>query len=350
MKTKGGCIEFETGMRRRNFVRKFGIILCAVSLGVFPFKAAAKNVIKWKYYQITPPLHHDSITFKEFTKEVERLTNGQLQITAHTGGELPYRPNEAVNIVRDRFVDGGTAVGDFVAGSIPMLNLTNLPMLVTSERELSKAMEVFEPYVEKEFNTRGTRILFWHFNSMKCIFGRGKPIENLDDIKGKKIRTFGVPDSQFIKRLGGTPVSMPNTEVPTAMQRGVMDAFIASAFFTLGCKWDELCDWGYLFDMSAIMSFEILSIASVKELSDANSKILFDTAAKYHTRWHKDILDLEKKARIIMANKGKRMIEITEKDRASSTEIIKPYWQEWADSVGSDAPEALQKVRDVLGK
>lgn len=350
MRTKVEWNDSKTGLTGRNFARKCGIILFAISLGVFPFKAAGKNVTKWKYYQITPPLHHDSITFKEFTKEVERLTNGQLQITAHTGGELPYRPNEAVNIVRDRFVDGGTAVSDFVAGSIPILNLTNLPMLVTSERELSRAMKVFEPYVEKELNKRGVRILFWHFNSMKCIFGRGEPIENLNDIKGKKIRTFGVPDSQFIKRLGGTPVSMPNTEVPTAMQRGVMDAFIASAFFTLGCKWDELCDWGYLFDMSAIMSFETLSIASVKELSNENSKILFDTAARYHTRWHKEILDLEKKARMIMVKKGKKMIEITEKDRASSTEIIKPYWQEWADSVGADAPEALRKVRDALGK
>ena len=145
-------------------------------------------------------------------------------------------------------------------------------------------------------------------------------------------------------------MSMPNTEVPTAMQRGVMDAFIASAFFTLGSKWDELCDWGYLFDMTAIVTYEIVSIPSVKELSEINSKILFDTAAKYQIKWHKGILELEKTSRMKMANEGKEMIPITEKDRVKATEIIKPYWQEWANSVGSDAPEALQKVRDVLGK
>ena len=350
MKTKVVFSKFKTGSMGRTFITKLGIILCAVSLGIFPFAASAKNVTQWKYYNITPPLHHNTLLLKEFAKEVEQLTNGQLQITIYAGGELPYPPTEAVNIVRDRFVDGGVAVADFVAGSIPILNLTNLPMLITSKDELTKAMEVFEPYVEKEFNKKGARILFWHFNSMKCIFGRGNPIENLDDIKGKKIRTFGVPDSQFIRRLGGTPVSMPNTEVPTAMQRGVMDAFIASAFFTLGSKWDELCDWGYLFDMTAIVTYEIVSIPSVKELSEINSKILFDTAAKYQIKWHKGILELEKTSRMKMANEGKEMIPITEKDRVKATEIIKPYWQEWANSVGSDAPEALQKVRDVLGK
>ena len=51
-----------------------------------------------------------------------------------------------------------------------------------------------------------------------------------------------------------------------------------------------------------------------------------------------------------MANTGKTMTEITEKDRLSAIEIIKPYWAEWAKSVGPNAVEALQKVRETLNK
>ena len=350
MERKENGSELRKGITRRDFIKDTGLVLGAVSLAGVPYNTLAQSVNKWKYYYFTPPLHHDTVTMKEYAKEIQQLTNGQLQITVYPGGELPYRPTEAVNIVRDRFVDGAGCVGDFVAGSVPILNLTNLPMLITDLSEMEKAMLSFAPYVEKELEKRSVRLLFWHFNSQKCIFGRGKPIEDLDDIKGKKIRTFGVPDSQFMKRLGATPVSMPNTEVPTAMQRGVMDAFIASAFFSVGSRWDELCDWSYLIDMTAIAVYEVISVPSLKKLSAANSKIVFDTAAKYHTRWNREIVELEKKSRKAMADKGKKMIRISDKDRLKATEIIKPYWQEWADSAGPEAVEALKRVRNSLKK
>jgi TRAP-type C4-dicarboxylate transport system substrate-binding protein len=350
MASKKNGSELRKGITRRDFIKDAGLILGAISLAGVPYNALAQSVSKWKYYYFTPPMHHDTVTMKEYAKEIQQRTNDQLQITIYPGGELPYRPTEAVNIVRDRFVDGAGCVGDFVAGSVPILNLTNLPMLITDLSEMEKAMVSFTPYVEKELAKRSVRLLFWHFNSQKCIFGRGKPIEKLGDIKGKKIRTFGVPDSQFIKRLGATPVSMPNTEVPTAMQRGVMDAFIASAFFSVGSRWDELCDWSYLIDMTAIAVYEVVSVPSLKKLPAANSRIVLDTAAKYHTRWNREIVELEKKSRKAMADKGKKMIKISDKDRLKATRIIKPYWQEWADSAGPEAVEALKRVRNTLKK
>ncbi|MFH1489660.1 MAG: TRAP transporter substrate-binding protein DctP [Pseudomonadota bacterium] len=341
---------FSEGINRRDFLKSSGILLGAASLGSLPAKVFAQDAAAWKYYYYTPPLHHDTATMKAYAQEVGKLTGQKVQITIFPGGELPYPPMEAVNIVRDGFVDGAALVGDFVAGTVPMLNLTNLPMLVTDLPEMEKGMEVFLPYVTREFEKRKIRLLFWHFNSQKCVFGRGKPVEKLEDLKGKKIRTFGIPDSQFMRKLGATPVSMPNTEVPTAMQRGVMDAFIASAFFSVGSRWDELCDWAYLIDMTAIAIYEVAGIPSFKKLPDAHAKILLDVASKYNSRWNREIIELEKKSRAAMAKKGKKMVPISAGDRKEATELIKPYWDEWAKATGPDAAEALQAVRKVLGK
>ena len=349
---KGRMTEdmFKKAITRRNFIKNTGALLAAASLTSVPARLFAENSVNWKYYYYTPPMHHDTVTMKAFAGEIKQLTGNRLDITIFPGGELPYPPPEAVNIVRDHYVDGAALVGDFVAGTIPILNLTNLPMLISDLSEMEKGMKPFLPYVNKDFEKRGIRLLFWHFNSQKCIFGRGKPIENLDDIKGKKIRTFGVPDAQFMRMLGATPVSMPNTEVPTAMQRGVMDAFIASAFFSVGSRWDELCDWAYLIDMTAIAIYEVVSVASLKQLSDADAKALFDLSAKYGSRWNQEIVGLEKKSRKAMADKGKQMIPITAQDRQKATEIIKPYWGQWADSVDPEAVKALKEVRAALGK
>ena len=337
-------------MKRRDFLKKMGIFLGASSIGTIPTKAWVQNVMKWKYYYYTPPLHHDTVTMKDFAKDVQQLTNSTVQITIFPGGELPYAPTEAVNIVRDRFVEGAGAVSDFVGGSVPLLNLMNLPMMVTNLDEMTKAMKIFLPYAEKEFEKRGARTLFWHFNSQKSLFGRGKPVTSLDDLKGMKIRSFGVADAQFIQRLGAIPVALPNTEVPQAMQRGVMDAFIASAFFSTGSRWDDLVDWAYLIDLAVVSVYELVNIPAFEGLSSANSKVLLETAAKYNTRWNQEIVELEKKARVDMANKGKKMAQPSEKDRARAIEVMKAYWPEWAKSVGPTAIEALGKVRETLGK
>ena len=129
-----------------------------------------------------------------------------------------------------------------------------------------------------------------------------------------------------------------------------MDAFIASAFFTLGSRWDDLMDWAYLIDMAVVSVYEVVGVPSLKGLSADRSKTVFDVAVKYQGRWNQEIVELEKKARVDMANKGKKMLQATENDRAKATDIIKPYWAEWAKSVGPNAVEALQKVRETLNK
>lgn len=352
MKAKRFYIGFLGNGKWGVLLKPIALISVAIAFIVIgmPIAANAQSPVKWKYYHITPPMHHDVRTMREFAKEVQEKTNDQLQMTVYSLGELPYKPTEAVTIIRDGFVDAGVLVSDFVAGEIPIFNLTNLPMLITNADEQKQAMQILVPYMERELNKKGLKLLFWRYNSQKSIFGRSTPITSVADIKGKKIRTFGSADAQFIKKLGGIPVTMPSTEVSTALQRGVMDAFIASAFYSAGLRWDEQCDWAYLMNITAITSYECANLKSLAKVSEANRKVLFDIAAKYHDRWREEIIALENKARADMAKEGKKMTNISQDDRRKATEIIKPYWEEWAVSVGPDAIEALQKVRAVLNK
>jgi TRAP-type C4-dicarboxylate transport system substrate-binding protein len=96
--------------------------------------------------------------------------------------------------------------------------------------------------------------------------------------------------------------------------------------------------------------YEPASIPSFKALSPADQKILLDTAARYHIRWNEEIVALEKKSRVDMEKKGKKMYQASDADRAKAANTMKPYWPEWAKSAGPDAVEALQKVREALGK
>jgi TRAP-type transport system periplasmic protein len=345
-----GVDEKNAVMDRRTVLKGIGAALGGVLLPQFSNGAMAQEVIKWRYYAYTPPLHQYTTLLKELAQEVEQKTNKRLQITVFPGGELPYNPTEVFNIVRDRFVEGGEAVADFVAGSVPLLNLTNLPMLLTTLSELETGMRAFMPHVQGELERMGQQALFWDFGSTKIIFGKGKPIEKLSDLKNVRIRTFGAVDSRFVRLLGGTPVAMPPTEVPQAMQRGVMDAFIASAQFTTGSKWDDLIQWGYLLEMSGIAMYETVNRAAFQALPQDIAKTLSETASTFQKKWNSSVLALEKTSRESMQKRGIKLITPGADDQKRAREVATPTWDEWAKSVSPKAVQALQDVRKAVGK
>ncbi len=340
----------ESGVDRRTLLKGIGATLGGAVLSGIPNPVMSQEVIKWRYYAYTPPLHQYTLLLKELAQEVEQKTKKRLQITVFPGGELPYNPTEVFNIVRDRFVEGGEAVADFVAGSVPLLNLTNLPMLITSLAELEIGMKAFMPHVQGELERMGQQPLFWDFGSMKVIFGKGKPVEKLSDLKNLRVRAFGAVDSRFVRLLGGTPVALPPTEVPQAMQRGVMDAFIASAQFTVGSKWDDLIQWGYLLEMSAIAMYETVNRAAFQALPADITKILTETASGFQKKWNSSVFALEKTSRESMQKKGIKLIAPTAEEQKHARDLATPTWDEWAKSVSPKAVQALQDVRKALGK
>ncbi len=338
-------------IRKRGLMLKtLGALVLAAAFAASPGLSSAQEQINWRFYMYTPPGHPYTRIMKEMSKDIAERTKGKLKITVVTAGEVPYNPTQVLAIVRDGFVNGGEAVPDFVAGSLPILNLTNLPMLVTSLEELKTGMKAFEPVVKEALKGMNQDLLYWHFASVKNIFGRGKPVRQLSDLKGKRIRTFGLVDSEFVRRLGAIPVAMPNTEVPQAMERGVIDAFIASAQFTVGSKWDELISWGYLLDFTTICCYDTINSGSLKSLPPDVAGPFFEVAGTYQDKWNATVTDLEGKARKKMGKAGVVLTTASEADRQKAKDLMMPYWVKWAESVGPKAVQALGEARKGLNK
>ena len=66
-----------------------------------------------------------------------------------------------------------------------------------------------------------------------------EPINQLSDIKGKKMRSAGSVFGRWSKTMGGIPVSMPNAEAYEALERGQLDCVIGStAWLKTLSMWD----------------------------------------------------------------------------------------------------------------
>ena len=64
-------------------------------------------------------------------------------------------------------------------------------------------------------------------------------MDEVEDLKGLKIRIYNVYQEGFLKKAGASPIFMPYAEVPMALAQGIVDGVFTSAGLVTHFKGDE---------------------------------------------------------------------------------------------------------------
>jgi TRAP-type C4-dicarboxylate transport system substrate-binding protein len=179
------------------------------------------------------------------------------------------------------------------------------------------------------------------------MWGR-KKLESLDDIKGMKLRVAQPEQGEFVRRFGGTSITMSAPEVPSALDRGVVDGI-----FTAGVGavlWKDLLKYGYVLIVNVNNSYFIANTDSYKKLNpDLQGKLR--KVAEDTARWDQDTMKTEEAESVqVLRSVGYTFTNAKPEEVSRAVDAMKPYWDEWAKPRGPDVVEALGKVRAALGR
>src|SRR5262249_35597207 len=221
-----------------------------VSLG---FGGLARAAEQWNFYMHqSAPNFATSRGAKLFTEEIDKATNGDFKVRLHLSGTLQINASNITQAVGENVVQLGDDL--FNSGNIPVAGIPRLPMLIQSYEDFAKADAVLKPYIEKAFGQKGSTVLSSYSYPMQVIWGR-KKLESLDDLKGMKLRVAQPEQGEFVRRFGGTSITMSAPEVPSALDRGVVEGI-----FTAGVGavlWKDLLKYGYLLVVNVNNSYFI---------------------------------------------------------------------------------------------
>jgi TRAP-type C4-dicarboxylate transport system substrate-binding protein len=317
--------------------------LCT-SLALLTNSAAAAET--WKFYMHqSAPNFATSRGAKLLTEEIEKATNGELKMQLHLSGTLQIAPSDITKAVGENIVQLGDDL--FNSGNIPLAGIPRLPMLVQSYEDFTKAAAVLQPYIEKAFAAKGSTVLAAYSYPMQVVWGK-KKLESLEDIKGLKLRVAAPEQGEFVRRFGGTSITMSAPEVPSALDRGVVDGI-----FTAGVGavlWKDLLKYGFLMVVNVNNSYIIANTEAFNKLSPDLQAKLRKVAADIG-RWNQDTMKTEEAAsQKTLGDAGYVLTQAQPEEIAKAVETMKPYWDEWAKSRGPDVVEALGKVRAALGR
>lgn len=326
----------------RSVLRPACLALACLLAGLAPARA-----VTWEAY--TYLASNEQIGVKGLAALFERVqkeTSGGLVINMHLGGSLPINATSITSTVADNVIQLGA--DGFFSGSVPIAGLLRLPMLLPNMDDFNKAAVIAAPYVERAYARKGIVVLSQYVYPLQSIWSRRK-LTSLADVKGQKLRVTSVEMGEFIKRLGGIPLTMGTPDVPAALDRGVVDGALTA---TTGAAlvWKDLLKYNYRFPVQYANAIIIVNKEAFDALPPATQTLLRKDVAEANA-WMTSTMDSEEDAATEQLRKEGMVI--TAANPADITEAaarFAPYWNEWAKARGPEAVEALGKIRAAIGR
>lgn len=249
-------------------------------------------------------------------------------------------------------------VADYVVSDSPALAGLDLPAMADDLTQARKIVEAYRPvmeeYLAKDFEVKLLSVIPY---PAQVLFCRDK-ISGLDGLKGKKIRASGWTTSEFVTALGATGVTLSFSEVPQALQRGVVDCAITGSLSGYSAGWGEVTKyvdplpmggWDYVIGTIALSTWNQFSPEEQAKLMALVKTKLEDPAWKVTAKETDEGIACLTGKECPYGDPGKlEVIAVSSGDREKTHQILaNNVLKAWAEKVDATT---IEKWNNSIGK
>ncbi len=161
-----------------------------------------------------------------WTRSLPELSGGRITASIHPFDRSGLRGQDMLQLMRLGVVPFGTVLLAVASGDEPELNAVDLPGLSPDIETLRTTVRAYRPHLARILRERhGIELLGVYTYPAQVIYC-AKPFGGLEDLKGRRVRTSSVGQSELVEALGGMAVITPFTETVNAVSTGVVDCAI----------------------------------------------------------------------------------------------------------------------------
>lgn len=229
-----------------------------------------------------------------WNQEVEKATGGKWTSQAAPLTELGLKGFEVMRLLKLGVFDVAHGVVGYVASESAVIEGVDLSTMVQDWDTMRKVAASYKDIVDAEFQkTYGAKLIaLYPFPSQ--MLWCAKPVENINDLKGKKIRVYSTTLGDFVEGAGGVSVTIPFAEVVPALQKGVADCGITGTMPAYRAKWYEVVTHAYLMRVGFTMTFGAVNLKTWNNLGPDGQALLMKEAKAFEDRaWAETIREDE---------------------------------------------------------
>jgi TRAP-type C4-dicarboxylate transport system substrate-binding protein len=334
-------------------MKKFYLILAlivAVGFGFMPHFnwALAQDSAKPIVWKISSAFSPGSFLYKDllprFSEEVDKRSGGRLKIKMYPPGAL-VKVRELYNAVQKGVVEGGMSAGLYHARLIPeALIETGLPQSFADYRDASEYYYDYKngralSLIREAYKEKGTYFLGVYPLASYVLMTKF-PVNTLQDLEGKKLRTFG-PYSLLAKSLKAATVSIPGAEQYMALQRGTVEGTIYPFYALEMYKLKEVIDYVTLPPIAGSIMIDLyLNLDAWQALPDDIKKICNEVARELVPWVCGETEKLDKEYLVAAKKKGIQFITLPEEEAAKLKAVAVNSW----DVFGKKTPRCKELI------
>lgn len=185
--------------------------------------AAETTFIANSFYDGAVPMSGEG--YVRWAELVEELSDGDLKPEVYTGTVL-LAPRASLQGIQDNVVQVAHHAAIYTPSDLPVSNaVQELGFAYSDPLAAIFAVTDFSMNNEvqlQEWQDKGV-VYLGAYATPAYVLMCSSPVRNLDEMKGKRIRTAGSAVSVWVEEAGGIPVNVPSSEMYTGLERGTLD-------------------------------------------------------------------------------------------------------------------------------
>ncbi len=296
------------------------------------------------YANFPPSSTFPCVQMARFAKELEARTEGRVKVRTHAGGTLL-----GAKEIFDGVIQGSADIGNFAMsyqpGRFPVTEALDLPHFFTDAKMATRVLEgVVAEFKPAEFQDVEVLSVF---TCPPAVIMSKTPVNSVADLKGLAIRSSGT-GADILKRLGGAPTAMPQSEVPDALQKGFVKGNLSSAEVLKDMNYASSCPYVYEADLGVISFAVVMNKRKFDALPEDVRKVIKELGRE-QSQWTAAYVDEHALASIEWSKTehNVKVTQPTDADRTTMREAAAPMIAEYVERVkakGIDGRQVLDAI------
>lgn len=307
--------------------------------------AAAGDEITLRIAHTAKETEPYQIGFDAFGEELEKLSDGSIQVDIFANGQLGDEES-VLNAIRGGSVSMTTVSNSVLSASAPEMTLFDLPFVFDSPQDMWKTAAELAPTYESALEAEGYVLLGFYYAGARNILNNQKPVNSLADFKDMTVRVIpSQTNIESMKALGASPQPIEYSELYTALQTDVVDAaeaansnYYSQRFYEVAPHWATV-EWQYL--AAPVVIGKDLFDSMSEEQRDIVRTAMENTLEEQHQAY----ISADAAALTELEESGD--IKVTQPDRAEWVAASRPVWDRYADVVGRDTLDDVLALNDL---
>ncbi|WP_316980329.1 TRAP transporter substrate-binding protein [Shumkonia mesophila] len=306
--------------------------LCGLLGSVLTAQAAEYDKVKIRMGNIYNKGTTQGLALEFIKKAIEKESDGRVRGDIFHGGSLGSEKDhiQAQKEGSLELLFSGTAgIGLYV----PATAVFEAWYAFKSIDQMNDAVESLEDELDKAFQAQGFKMLGAFYDGPRQILSN-KPISNIDDLKGLKLRAPGAPIYvNSITALGAQAISMPLGDVYTSLQTGAVDSMEGTIDLISQQKFFEQAKFVVVDSHVFQPLFITYNLAAWNKLNKDTQALILKAvkeASAYQRKLHAENLGKETEN---IKKAGLKFIEITDREKwiEAVTQVSKDYADRYGD-------------------